>query len=30
MIIVQYIELIFQEFYMLGYIIWAAIQGALN
>lgn len=26
----QYIELIFQEFYMLAYIIWAAIQGALN
>ncbi len=28
--IVQYIELIFQELYMLGYIIWAALQGALN
>ncbi len=28
--IVQYIELIFQELYMLVYIIWAAIQGALN
>ena len=28
--IVQYIELIFQELYMLGYIIWAALQGTLN
>lgn len=28
--IVQYIELIFQELHMLGYIIWAALQGALN
>lgn len=28
--VVEYIKLLFQELYMLGYIIWAALQGALN
>ena len=30
MIVFQYIELMFQELYMLAYIILAAIRGALN